>query len=276
MRLSNRPIRSARKRAWKSAAAATRRSAIAAPAGTPSDRASVRCARKGFSSKAQPAAISVRSTSRARVESESSPSCNPSHRARGRANGRKGARPADRDVERFDGGGRGKDRFASDVDAILGSRPDEAEREMQPLEPDPADVATAARNACAADRFDERGDARRRLGRERDRDEQPATGQVGAGPAGATARDRHAVGSVESVGSVRLAVSRSHAVRSARSTSRARSRSRQPRTSTVLSSSALYVSKKWLDLDQAVRPDLVETLDDVLLVGDRRWPRTGP
>ena len=136
---------------------------------------------------------------------------------------------------------------------------------MQPVEPDPADVATAARNACAADRFDERGDARASLGRERDRDEQPATRQVGAGPAGRRpATVTPSGGRVGRVGPLgRLAVPG----RSVGAQDLERPIAIAPAEDLDgLVLERLVRLEEVLDLDQSMRPDLVETLD-VLLVG---------
>ena len=129
---------------------------------------------------------------------------------------------------------------------------------MEPIEPDPADVAAAARDAGTADAIDERRDGVMRVGRQRHGDEDPTPREVRARASAADgpARSREACG-------------RSRAPRPrgpSRRTSSARSWSRQPSDLDGLVLERLVGLEEVLDLDQAVRPDLVEALD-VLLVG---------
>ncbi len=227
--------RSARKRTSSSAAAATRRAPIADPAGTPSDRASVRCARNGLGVE-HPAAVMQRAVdgcgelrqldlARAHVEPQRS-------RPRSRRE-RPGA--ADRDVERWDDGGCLASRRHGRLDAVLERRAKEAEGDVEAIEADPSNVPATAGHTGRPDLVDDGRDPRLGVARERHRHEQPPPGDALARIARRSPRSRH---------SGRSPVSRSQTARSVRRTSSARSRSRQPRTSTVLSSSALYVSKK--------------------------------
>ena len=207
---------------------------MAAPAGTPSARARVRCGRNGLSSSTQPSVRSSRSTAPASAASGASPSRMSSHRARGRAAvGKAPARP----IASSNGWQAAAARPVASIagaDPVLEGRPQEPKRQVQAVQPDPADVTATTGDAVGPDPVDDRGDLRLRLRRERDGDEQASAGQVGTRPAGSAVRGGHPGRS-----SARSPVSRPQAARSVRRTSSARSRSRQPRTSTVLSSSAL-------------------------------------
>ena len=232
------------------------------PAGTPSERASVRCARNGFVVEASSRRRSAPRRPLAGEVGERGLALAQPEPQRARPAGRReGAGAADRDVERIvphAAATTTASRAASTRSSRVGPRNRRSD---------------GARRAGPSGRRDRRRERPRRghastsaatvavgLRRQRDRDEQPATGQVRPGPARPAARRR----SPRPVGS--LPTSRSQAARSVRRTSSARSRSRQPSDLDGLVLERLVGLEEVLDLDQAVRPDLVEPLD-VLLVG---------
>ena len=67
------------------------------------------------------------------------------------AMGRKDARPADREVERLRRRTCNADRLEGRRDPGIERRPDEAKRQMEPVEADPADVAAPARDTGGPD-----------------------------------------------------------------------------------------------------------------------------
>ena len=180
--------------------------------------------------------------------------CTPSHSARGRPAAGKAPAPPSTDVERLRSpaaASHGRPRARLDRSSSVGPRKRRvrwrpSSRTQRTSRPPPrhAERAPTAARRAPRRRVD------RRLGQGHGHEEPPA-GQVRAGPASRLGEPVIATGRS-------CPVSRSQVARSARRTSSARSRSRQPRILTVLSSSALYVCEEVLDLDQPVRPDLVE------------------
>ena len=229
--------RSARNRTSRSRRGLDQPAPMAAPAGTPSARASVRCGRNGSrrAPSRRPRALVDAGQPRAR---SSSPSRTPSQSARGRPGDGKAPAPPIDDVERPRGrrraaerrrsrprrGRRASGRGTGASGAVRRGGPS-GRRGRRPGRP-----AARTPSTSAAIRVDARpaGAGRRRTG--------AGPGRSGARPARSTARPR-------SLGrSARLALP-GRPVRRAGPRAPGRA-SRQPRTSTVLSSSSLYVSKK--------------------------------
>ena len=231
---------------------------MAAPAGTPSDRARVRCGDSGRGSNVQPAAVSSASTTRGELDEllGAGPDAEP-QRARP-AGRREGAGAADR--RRRTGDLRPRRRGRASVAGWTRSsrrRPEEPERQVEPVEADPAHVATTARDASARTRSTMSSIAARCLRRQRHRDEQASPGHVRAGPARSASARRHPG---------RRPVSRSQASRSVAQHLEGPLLLAPADDVDRLVLERLVCLEEVLDLDEAVRPDLLEPLD-VLLVG---------
>ena len=152
----------ARNRRSRSAAASASFAPIAEPAGdavgsgerqvragTASDRGTTRHR------------ASARSTAAARVDSSPAPSVIPSHRARGRPTGGKAPAPWIGDVKGGDLAADAPDRIGGRFDAVVQCGTQEPERQVQAVEADPADVASAARDAVCPDAIHQRRRPRR-------------------------------------------------------------------------------------------------------------------
>ena len=220
------------------AAASASRRPTSAPAGIPSERATVRCARNGGPQARPPAGATARGVAppagRAQLAVDGRSECRQLARAVRHAEPqrprpvrvRECAAAVDPDLEGVVAVRRALDRIGDRLDACFRRRPEEAQRQVEAVHADPADVALVRCHlrAVGADPLHDPGHRAERRLVQRHRHEQAAV--------------RHPL---------RAPTSRSHITRSARRISSARAWSRQPSTSTVLSSSTLYVSKKcWI------------------------------
>ena len=200
--LSKRTSRSAAEETPMPSAAAVRRRATSAPAGTPSDRATVRCARNGRSSE-RPAGRNQLAVHRPGERAELRGAVGHGQPQRPWP-ARIGERPAavDPHLERVLRRRDASYRLGNNRDAGFGRRTEEAQREMQAVHAHPADVTFVGghQGALRPDPLHERGDRRHRRSVEGHRHEQAALGQR-----------------------LRFSTSRSHVSRSARRISRARS-----------------------------------------------------
>ena len=240
-----------------SAASATSWAPIAAPAGTPSERARVRCAVKGLGSNVQPPSSQRRVDGRGQLAQGRLAVAQAEPQRPRTAVTREHAGTTDRGIECMRGGACSADGIDRRRDPLVEGRTDEPKRQVKPIEPDPAHVPAATRHTGSADAIDEGRDGGIRVGRQGHRDEDATPRQVRPGPARATSGLGHAM--------VRP-VSRSQASRS----------DPQDFLRSVVVAPADHLDglvlerlvglEEVLDLDQPVGTDLVETLD-VLLVG---------
>ena len=209
----------------------------------------------------------ARSTPRPASTEPSAPSAMPSHRARGRPAGGNDPAPRIATSKAGTSAGRDPDRLGGGFDPLVDGRTEEAKRQVQPIEPDPADVAAAAGDSLPhGSPSTSRATSADGVIGQRHRDEQAASGKVGPGPAGSAgphpslgvrsglALPGHAVGAQDIERLVALAPA-------------------DDVDGLVLE--RLVGLEEVLDLDQPVRPDLVERLD-VLPGGRHRARRTGP
>ena len=214
---------------------------------TPSVRPIVRCGANGRVSSTRPHSPAAAVRPSARFARRSAPSATPTHRLRGRARLGNAPPPASATSKGASALANASAAASSGGRRSSRRRSEEAQRQVQPVDADPADPRRAVAHARPAPARSARRPAP-------GRPPGPGTAKNRRSDAGLVDR-RHPAPAAATASALARSViarslivpadcSRSHAARSWRRISSARAASRQPMTSTVLSSSSLYVLKK--------------------------------